>query len=971
MAAQNHQSLRSTLARRAVPAFIVAGLGFTSMAGIGSIVAPTIAYAGGAAEDEATSQGDFISCNGFTTDKDGNVVPSNPLRCQTLQEAFDMKTRFIVSNANQIKGSFTIPSWQNGMYKGITTLYLTPGAIVSGDVTGNPLFTVDGQLVVSGAEPITNENPSTQPILCGGMNDDGTYRTDLPVASVAYDSLLNLTDVDVYGTITVYGIAELGGGTYHGTITLEPSTDPTIPEGAIGLFDGDYRDLKIIDNTSTKNRVVARGGLFSINPKDFLCGSSVAKDNMDGTYTVYDFFDGANKGIITEGTYLLNSPRDGSSEWSRIPDDALAEGLVVEVQGTDSCVVKQSEYAADTVCTITNSDGTATEYNSLVDAAADTKSGDTIHLVRDIELDQGIELPQCITIDGNGRMITPSKDIAEDAIITIQGDRDPSVYPTVIKDLFIDGAGKAKSALNLVWCASEVNLDHVSTDRTTSSAVIVDSSNLAYSHSSLFADLDATGAIEFRYSVANHPYGGSMPSVLQATHNERLGNIAESFIPSSALADMATTLSEWYDTEFSTAETVAWFNNKDSAIQDLYYWANGDYASSDDPRQEFIETNTIIPECSSGGFLPDVYGGIGQYVFITPEPEEGYEVGSVTLTDASGNPIDIEEKIDGSWCFIMPAGDARLRVEFVESTPDPDPEPTPDPEPEPTPDPTPDPDPTPSEDEEVTVPETEGGSIEVEPVPAGDTATIVAEPEEGQEVRSIIVTNEQGNTVETSVDEEGNITFTMPEGGVTVEVVFGCDGGDLCETHRFSDIDQDQWYHDSVDWAVDNGIFNGYDNGTFGPDDPLYREQAAAVLYNYFGGSAGADESGMSDVESSQWYTDAVNWAVSNGIMTGYDGTSEFGVGDTLTREQFCAVIAKAMKVDTSNVDLSVLDAFTDADSISDWAKPVVAWAVQQGIVNGVENPDGTRSLQGTREIMRAEMAAMMKNAVDAGALAK
>lgn len=971
MAAQNHQSLRSTLARRAVPAFIVAGLGFTSMAGIGSIVAPTPAYAEGAAEDEASSQGDFISFNEYINDKDGNLVPNNPIWCQTLQEAFDMKTRVILSKANQIKGSFTIPSWQNGMYKGITTLYLTPGAIVSGDSTGKPLFTAIGELTVSGADPITKEEPDTRPILCGGKNEDGTYNTDLPVATIDYNGSLNLTAVDVYGTITVYGFAELGGGAYHGTIVLEPSTDPSISEGAIGLFDGDYRNLEIIDNTDTKDRVVAFGGLFSINPKDFLCQSSVAKDNEDGTYTVYDVDDKANTGKLTEGIYLLNSPENGSGDWSRIPDALLAEGLVAELQGTDSCVVRQSEYAADTVCTITNSDGKMTGYSSLVDATTNTKSGDTIRLIRDVELDQGIELPQCITIDGNGRMITPSKDIAEDAIITIQGDRDPSVYPTVIRNLFIDGAGKAKSALNLVWCASEVNLDHVSTDRTTSSAVIVDSSNLAYSHSSLFADLDATGAIEFRYSVANHPYGGSMPSVLQATHNERLGNIAESFIPSSALADMATTLSEWYDTEFSKAETVAWFNNKDSAIQDLYYWANGDYASSDDPRQEFIETNTIIPECSSGGFLPDVYGGIGQYVFITPEPEEGYEVGSVTLTDASGNPIDIEEKIDGSWCFIMPAGDARLRVEFVESTPDPDPEPTPDPEPEPTPDPTPDPDPTPSEDEEVTVPETEGGSIEVEPVPAGDTATIVAEPEEGQEVRSIIVTNEQGNTVETSVDEEGNITFTMPEGGVTVEVIFGCDGGDLCETHRFSDIDQDQWYHDSVDWAVDNGIFNGYDNGTFGPDDPLYREQAAAVLYNYFGGSAGADKSGMSDVESGQWYTDAVNWAVSNGIMTGYDGTSEFGVGDTLTREQFCAVIAKAMKVDTSNVDLSVLDAFTDADSISDWAKPVVAWAVQQGIVNGVENPDGTRSLQGTREIMRAEMAAMMKNAVDAGTLTK
>ena len=95
------------------------------------------------------------------------------------------------------------------------------------------------------------------------------------------------------------------------------------------------------------------------------------------------------------------------------------------------------------------------------------------------------------------------------------------------------------------------------------------------------------------------------------------------------------------------------------------------------------------------------------------------------------------------------------------------------------------------------------------------------------------------------------------------------------------------------------------------------------------------------------------------------------GVGEALTREQFCAVVAKAMKADLSDVDTSVLDGFADAGSVSDWAKPAVAWAVQMGIVNGVENAGGTRSLQGPRDITRAEMAAMMLNAVDAGVLVK
>lgn len=294
----------------------------------------------------------------------------------------------------------------------------------------------------------------------------------------------------------------------------------------------------------------------------------------------------------------------------------------------------------------------------------------------------------------------------------------------------------------------------------------------------------------------------------------------------------------------------------------------------------------------------------------------------------------------------------------------------PDPEPDPTPDPDPTPVPTPDPDEEVTVPETEGGAVTVEPVPAGETATVVTEPDAGQEVRDIKVTDSEGNPVETAVDEDGNVTFEMPEGGATVEVVFGCDGGELCGTHAYPDIDQGQWYHDSVDWAIEEEVFHGYDDGTFGPDDVLTREQAAAVLYNYLGGTEGSADSGLADV-AEDWYTDAVNWAVESGVMTGYEGTGTFGVGEALTREQFCAVVAKAMKVDLSDVDTSVLDGFEDAGGVSDWARPAVSWAVQQGIVNGVENPDGTRSLQGPRDITRAEMAAMMLNAVDAGVLVK
>lgn len=389
------------------------------------------------------------------------------------------------------------------------------------------------------------------------------------------------------------------------------------------------------------------------------------------------------------------------------------------------------------------------------------------------------------------------------------------------------------------------------------------------------------------------------------------------------------------------------------------------------PMCSFIEPEYAYIEVGSSVNVNDVAFGHSEVTAVLSDGSSYassvvWDVDGLDLSKPGSYLLEGELQLDETEFAMFPDGDiAYMYVNVVDSdAPDPDPEP----EPEPTPDPDPTPVPTPDPDEDVTVPEAEGGSVEVEPVPAGETATVVCEPEPGQEVREVVVTDSEGNRVETTTDEDGNVTFEMPEGGATVEVVFGCDGGELCGTHAFPDIDQDEWYHDSADWAIGAGVFHGYDDGTFGPDDVLTREQAAAVLYNYLGGEPGAPDSGLGDV-SDDWYTDAVNWAVENGIMTGYEGAGAFGVGDALTREQFCSVVAKAVGADLEGADASVLDGFSDAGSVSGWARSAVAWAVQAGVVNGVENPDGTRSLQGARDITRAEMAAMMKNAVDAGVL--
>lgn len=186
----------------------------------------------------------------------------------------------------------------------------------------------------------------------------------------------------------------------------------------------------------------------------------------------------------------------------------------------------------------------------------------------------------------------------------------------------------------------------------------------------------------------------------------------------------------------------------------------------------------------------------------------------------------------------------------------------------------------------------------------------------------------------------------------------------------FSDVSYGSWYYDAVAAASDLGVMNGYGDGTFGPDDPLTREQAAGVLYNYLGEKDVSSPSAPhDDVTQGQWYSSAVNWAIAENIMGGYGGSSLFGIGDPLTREQFATIIANAAGEDVSEADRSVLERYPDSDNISDWAVSPVAWAVEKGIINGVELRDGTLELRATEPMTRAQMAAMITNAIDSGVL--
>ena len=313
--------------------------------------------------------------------------------------------------------------------------------------------------------------------------------------------------------------------------------------------------------------------------------------------------------------------------------------------------------------------------------------------------------------------------------------------------------------------------------------------------------------------------------------------------------------------------------------------------------------------------------------------------GSPTINDANAMRLSLMEAI------------LNLRLEGA-------PAPTPDPEPQPPVTP------QPPAKGDIEIPAHPGGKVEVSPKnpDAGDKVTVCPKPQAGKEVRSISVTDKDGNKVEVHKNEKGEFEFTMPQGDVEVNVVFGCDGGDLCLSHTFKDVDPDAWYHDPVDWAIESGYLKGYeDTGRLGPLDTTNRAQFVTMLARIAGADKGnqgiTGGTGFGDVAADAWYAGVVKWGVENGIVSGYDGSAAFGPNDPVTREQVAVFLMRyAEKIGADVSGGGDLSGFADADKVSNYAAKAMAWAVDSGYILG-EN--GT-SLKPGDIASRAEVATML-----------
>ena len=275
----------------------------------------------------------------------------------------------------------------------------------------------------------------------------------------------------------------------------------------------------------------------------------------------------------------------------------------------------------------------------------------------------------------------------------------------------------------------------------------------------------------------------------------------------------------------------------------------------------------------------------------------------------------------------------------------------------------------------VNVTQAQNGTVKADKtsVASGSKVTLTVTPEQGYKLNTLTVTDSSGQEIALTKAADGTYGFTMPAGNVTVKASFvkedaepvpaehpnyqECLHDAACPMNDFSDLEPMAWYHDGVHYVLDNGIMGGTGGGKFEPNTATTRAMIVTILWRLEGEPEADYAMAFADVPEGQWYTEAIRWAASTGIVSGYSDVA-FGPNDAITREQLSAILyryAQSKGADVSIGEDTNLLSFADAGDWSDWSVSALQWAVGSGIING---KDGKLVPKG--DASRAEAATML-----------
>lgn len=252
--------------------------------------------------------------------------------------------------------------------------------------------------------------------------------------------------------------------------------------------------------------------------------------------------------------------------------------------------------------------------------------------------------------------------------------------------------------------------------------------------------------------------------------------------------------------------------------------------------------------------------------------------------------------------------------------------------------------------------DSEGGALDVDRYATeGEQVTITVLPDDGYALDEIVITDENGETIEFVDNGDGTITFTMPSGDVTITATFVESDEPEC-TLPFVDVHANDWFFDPVCYVYSEGLMTGTSATTFAPNATTTRAMIVSILAR-LENVASAEDAGFTDVAENDWYATAVNWAANNGIVAGFEDAT-FRPNDPITREQLAAILMNYAAYKGEDVSArAALDAYSDADAVSSWAAETMSWAVAEGYISGMT----ADKLQPQGNATRAQVAAIFQ----------
>ena len=569
-----------------------------------------------------------------------------------------------------------------------------------------------------------------------------------------------------------------------------------------------------------------------------------------------------------------------------------------------------------------------TQYATLAEAVAAVRAGETIRLLRDVELDGtglannhgALLISRDVILDGNGYTISAKEgtfSVAGDngggpSLVNIQDDAE-----VVLRNVTFDGGSAAKHGINIYhaekvtlenveitgcrWYALVVNGTELSADGLSTSGnqwgvnidqgstVRLEDTEIAEGDSIVFEGVDASGSLTVEsgsYQNIKTQGGTTAGSVTIAG-----GTVAS--VSNGAAADVSVTggtVGTIENTGSGTAAisggtvTGAVTNSGSGSIT----VTGGNFTTAD--VEEFVDPDqTIILTLDANGgscAVKTLAAASGAAVGELPVPTRtGYTFAGWFTASSGGTQVTGESAFDAN---------ATLYAHWTASD------------------------------------DSDGGSGSPSgAADKGDTVTITVTPKAGYELDELTVTDSKGSEINVRSAGSNKYTFEMPGSRVTVSASFartGESGSDM----PFTDVSAGAYYFDAVRWAAEEGITSGVTGTTFAPGRSCTRAQVITFLWRANGSPRAENtKNPFTDVSADAYYYDAVLWAVEEGITSGVTGTT-FAPDASCTRAQAAVMLWRS----EGSPAVSGTNPFRDVAD-DDYYADAVVWAVKNGVTQG------------------------------------